>query len=227
MRVAMIGTGYVGLVSGACFADFGHVVTCVDKDARKIDRLHKNIFSLSGSQTRELFQKVLVPYLKDFIRRDMKGAPFSLVLGEATGGKVSSCAFYFSRARQSPITVYLGPVRFDRDDINVLARSVEGLLGDWGLEGSDMLSLSTVGLSGACRDLKVLPTLLAPFCPDVMHHHAGSLSALSVAVDVAVMKSLPPSVEFLLRESCNWFADGGEERQHRYKDIICQIGLTS
>jgi len=39
MRIAMIGTGYVGLVSGACFADFGHVVTCVDKDAGKIARL--------------------------------------------------------------------------------------------------------------------------------------------------------------------------------------------
>lgn len=36
MRVAMIGTGYVGLVSGACFADFGHTVVCVDKDAAKI-----------------------------------------------------------------------------------------------------------------------------------------------------------------------------------------------
>src|SRR3989441_6964459 len=39
MRIAMIGTGYVGLVSGACFADFGHHVTCVDKDAGKIDAL--------------------------------------------------------------------------------------------------------------------------------------------------------------------------------------------
>ena len=39
MRVAMIGTGYVGLVSGACFADFGHDVICVDKDAAKIAAL--------------------------------------------------------------------------------------------------------------------------------------------------------------------------------------------
>ena len=39
MRVAMIGTGYVGLVSGACFADFGHTVTCIDKDAGKIAQL--------------------------------------------------------------------------------------------------------------------------------------------------------------------------------------------
>ncbi|MGF1549447.1 MAG: UDP-glucose dehydrogenase family protein [Sphingomonadaceae bacterium] len=41
MRVAMIGTGYVGLVSGACFSDFGHTVVCVDKDASKIERLER------------------------------------------------------------------------------------------------------------------------------------------------------------------------------------------
>lgn len=41
MRIAMIGTGYVGLVSGACFADFGHEVVCIDKDVSKIDRLNK------------------------------------------------------------------------------------------------------------------------------------------------------------------------------------------
>ena len=39
MRVAMIGTGYVGLVSGACFSEFGHHVVCVDKDVSKIDAL--------------------------------------------------------------------------------------------------------------------------------------------------------------------------------------------
>src|SRR5919109_657879 len=39
MRVAMIGAGYVGLVSGACFADFGHAVVCVDKDPGRIAAL--------------------------------------------------------------------------------------------------------------------------------------------------------------------------------------------
>jgi UDPglucose 6-dehydrogenase len=41
MRVTMIGSGYVGLVSGACFADFGHHVTCVDKDAGRIAALNR------------------------------------------------------------------------------------------------------------------------------------------------------------------------------------------
>src|SRR5205809_6543894 len=41
MRIAMIGTGYVGLVSGACFADYGHQVTCVDKDGAKVEGLRR------------------------------------------------------------------------------------------------------------------------------------------------------------------------------------------
>ena len=39
MKIAVIGTGYVGLVSGACFAEFGHEVTCIDYDESKIARL--------------------------------------------------------------------------------------------------------------------------------------------------------------------------------------------
>ncbi len=41
MRLAIIGAGYVGLVSGACFADFGHTVVCVDKDANKVASLKR------------------------------------------------------------------------------------------------------------------------------------------------------------------------------------------
>ncbi|TCP38690.1 UDP-glucose/GDP-mannose dehydrogenase family protein, partial [Rhodovulum marinum] len=41
MKIAMVGTGYVGLVSGVCFSDFGHEVVCVDKDPRKLDMLER------------------------------------------------------------------------------------------------------------------------------------------------------------------------------------------
>ena len=46
MRITMIGSGYVGLVSGACFSDFGHEVTCVDLDAGKIERLEQGIIPI-------------------------------------------------------------------------------------------------------------------------------------------------------------------------------------
>ena len=46
MRIAMIGTGYVGLVSGACFADFGHQVACVDKDSGKMDGLNAGVMPI-------------------------------------------------------------------------------------------------------------------------------------------------------------------------------------
>src|SRR3978361_527155 len=46
MRIAMVGTGYVGLVSGACFSDFGHDVICVDKDESKIEALKQGVMPI-------------------------------------------------------------------------------------------------------------------------------------------------------------------------------------
>jgi UDPglucose 6-dehydrogenase len=54
MRVAMIGTGYVGLVSGACIADFGHHVTCVDKDSAKISALNSGDMPIYEPGLREI-----------------------------------------------------------------------------------------------------------------------------------------------------------------------------
>jgi UDPglucose 6-dehydrogenase len=57
MRVTMIGTGYVGLVSGACFADFGHDVICVDKDESKIRRLEAGEIPIFEPGLEELVAK--------------------------------------------------------------------------------------------------------------------------------------------------------------------------
>lgn len=61
MRVAMIGTGYVGLVSGTCFSDFGHDVTCVDTDIAKIERLKAGIMP------------IFEPGLDDLVARNVAG----------------------------------------------------------------------------------------------------------------------------------------------------------
>jgi len=65
MRIAMIGTGYVGLVSGACFSDFGHDVTCVDKDEGKIGALKRGVMP------------IFEPGLDQLVERNVRGGRLS------------------------------------------------------------------------------------------------------------------------------------------------------
>ena len=81
MRVAMIGTGYVGVVSGACFADFGHVVTCVDKDPSKIERLEKGEIP------------IFEPGLDDLVASNVRGGRLSFALDGAEAIRTADAVF--------------------------------------------------------------------------------------------------------------------------------------
>jgi UDPglucose 6-dehydrogenase len=76
MKIAMIGTGYVGLVSGVCFSDFGHDVVCVDKDPAKIERLRAGEIP------------IFEPGLQDLMAKNVAAGrlTFSLDLTEAVEG---------------------------------------------------------------------------------------------------------------------------------------------
>ena len=81
MRVAMIGTGYVGLVSGACFADFGHDVTCIDKDAVKIE-------SLKAGR-----MPIYEPGLDDLVEANVREGRLSFTTDAETGIKDADIVF--------------------------------------------------------------------------------------------------------------------------------------
>ena len=59
MKICMIGTGYVGLVSGVCFSDLGNNVICVDKDIKKVNDLNKGIIPIYEPEFRRIGQKKL------------------------------------------------------------------------------------------------------------------------------------------------------------------------
>jgi UDPglucose 6-dehydrogenase len=77
----MIGTGYVGLVSGACFADFGHDIVCIDKDAGKIERLLKGEIP------------IFEPGLDDLVERNVREGRLSFTLDGAEAIKAADAVF--------------------------------------------------------------------------------------------------------------------------------------
>ena len=76
MKLAVIGTGYVGLVSGACFSEFGFDVTCIDKDAGKIDSIRSGVMP------------IYEPGLEDLVARNVTAGRlhFTTELGTAVAG---------------------------------------------------------------------------------------------------------------------------------------------
>src|SRR3974390_967313 len=81
MRIAMIGSGYVGLVSGACFADFGHEVTCIDKDRSKIEALTRGEIP------------IYEPGLDDLVKANVQGGRLKFAVDLAPAVREADAVF--------------------------------------------------------------------------------------------------------------------------------------
>ena len=81
MRIAIVGTGYVGLVSGACFSDFGHDVVCIDKDERKIADLDRGVMP------------IFEPGLDQLVERNVAAGRLSFTTEMAAGVKGAEAVF--------------------------------------------------------------------------------------------------------------------------------------
>ena len=77
MKIAMVGTGYIGLVTGTCFAETGNDVVCIDIDRKKIDGLKNNVLP------------IYEPGLGELVERNQRAGrlTFSTDLGEAISGR--------------------------------------------------------------------------------------------------------------------------------------------
>ncbi len=115
MKLAMIGSGYVGLVSGACFTDFGDDLICVDKDGTKIENLNNKIM------------QIYEPGLADLVNRnvDAECLSFSTDLAKSIPGNGRQCprrpAEYLQSAGNCPNRFEIHQRR--ENPVNLISRS--------------------------------------------------------------------------------------------------------
>jgi UDPglucose 6-dehydrogenase len=147
MRIAMIGTGYVGLVSGACFADFGHLVCCVDKDGAKIDGLNAGKMPIWEPGLEALvkfnFDHGRLTFTKDIVEAVKGAEAVFIAVGTPArrGDGHADLTFVFEAIRELAKVIEPGTVVVTKSTVPVgTGDKIEEILREEGVEGVSVAS---------------------------------------------------------------------------------------
>jgi UDPglucose 6-dehydrogenase len=147
MRIAMIGTGYVGLVSGACFADFGHRVCCVDKDAAKIDGLNAGVMPIWEPGLEAIVksnaERGRLTFTSDLQSavRDAEAVFIAVGTPARRGDGHADLTFVFDAVREVAEVIQPGTVVVTKSTVPVgTGDRIEAILNEEGVEGVSVAS---------------------------------------------------------------------------------------
>src|SRR5438874_6759505 len=147
MRIAMIGTGYVGLVSGACFADFGHRVACVDKDAAKIDGLNAGVMPIwepgLEALVKDNAQRGRLTFTTDLVAGVKNAEAVFIAVGTPArrGDGHADLTFVFEAIRELAKVIPAGTVVVTKSTVPVgTGDRIEAILREEGVEGVSVAS---------------------------------------------------------------------------------------
>src|SRR6476469_7137411 len=147
MHIAMIGTGYVGLVSGACFADFGHRVCCIDKDSAKIDGLHAGKMPIWEPGLEALVKSNVdhgrLTFTKDLVAGVQGAEAVFIAVGTPArrGDGHADLTFVFQAVRELAKVIAPGSVVVTKSTVPVgTGDRIEAILREEGVEGVSVAS---------------------------------------------------------------------------------------
>ncbi|HEX6742039.1 MAG TPA: UDP-glucose/GDP-mannose dehydrogenase family protein [Sphingomicrobium sp.] len=163
MRIAMIGTGYVGLVSGACFADFGHQVACVDKDSAKIDGLNAGVMPIWEPGLEALVkanvERGRLSFTTDLTRGVEQAEAVFIAVGTPArrGDGHADLTFVFEAVRELAKVIRPGAVVVTKSTVPVgTGDKIVAILAEEGAEGIAVASNPEFLREGAAiRDFKI------------------------------------------------------------------------
>ena len=204
-------------------------VAAVDCLTTLLNQEYGDSLRLKRSKCSALIKNVLAPFFKEDLKKDIQDAPFSLLVDEATD--ISTTKFlgfairYFSESMCKIQSTYLGLSEITGADASSLVQAVHSVMQSWGLKGENMVGLGTDGANVMKGEHHSLQSLLKQSIPHLVHINCICHSIDLIAKE-AVTKALPSNIDFLIRESYNWFAHSSQ-RQAAFKEIFDLVGFSS